>query len=46
MFEFRVHEILDVFKEDMILKYKSKLPNKYYPSDHMLIAANISLHFL
>eukprot|EP01084_Bolivina_argentea_P028842 53579_1 len=40
----KVMELLNIFDESVVSKDQCFLPNKWYPSDHLLIAASILLH--
>jgi len=40
---FKVRQILDVWDEQEVQKFDCKLPNKIYPSDHILIGAKIAI---
>jgi len=41
---FKICDVLKVWDEDEIKKFECRLPNKVYPSDHVLIAAKLSMH--
>ena len=40
---FKVTQILDIWDDKEVQKFDCKLPNKIYPSDHILIAAKIAI---
>ena len=41
---FEVREVLDVWDESEIKQFECRLPNRIYPSDHLLIAVKVALN--